>query len=142
MSKAVSNPKPPKPRPPKPVSLKAAPRHADEGTRIVDLPPDFVDRLPMSVYSCDADGRLRWFNARAAQMWGRSPRTGDSDELYRGSRRLFLNGREIAHAETPMAEVLRTGKPVHGAEVQIKRPDGSRVWAMVHIDPVKDNDGN
>ena len=41
-----------------------------------------------------------------------------------------------------MAHVLSTGEPVHGREATVERPDGSRVVAMVHIDPVKDNDGN
>jgi PAS domain S-box-containing protein len=138
MSKAVIKKTMPKNR----MSPKSSHPDAEVSARMVDRPPDFVDQLPMAVYACDVDGRVRWFNVRAAQMWGRSPRTGDGGELYCGSHRLFLKGREIAHAETPMAEVLRTGKPVHGAEVEIERPDGSRVWAMAHIEPVKDNDGN
>ncbi|MBV9993483.1 MAG: sensor histidine kinase [Alphaproteobacteria bacterium] len=39
--------------------------------------PDFVDLLPVAVYACDADGCLRWFNNRAAELWGRSPRIGE-----------------------------------------------------------------
>jgi PAS domain S-box-containing protein len=40
-----------------------------------------------------------------------------------------------------MAYVLRTGQPVHGAEGVIERPDGSRIWTMVHIDPLRDEHG-
>src|SRR5580658_6292907 len=41
-----------------------------------------------------------------------------------------------------MAHVLASGEPVHGREATVERPDGSRVVAMVHIDPVKDGEGN
>ncbi len=40
-----------------------------------------------------------------------------------------------------MAEVLRTGSPIHGAEGIVERPDGSKVWAAVYIDPIKAADG-
>jgi PAS domain S-box-containing protein len=41
----------------------------------------------------------------------------------------------------PMAAVLRSGVAVRGVEAQVERPDGSRVWAMVHIEPVNDDNG-
>jgi PAS domain S-box-containing protein len=41
-----------------------------------------------------------------------------------------------------MAQVLRTGVPVRGAEVRVERPDGTSVWAVVHIEPVRDDDGH
>jgi hypothetical protein len=41
-----------------------------------------------------------------------------------------------------MAYVLANGEPVHGREATVERPDGSRIVAMVHIDPVKDSNGN
>ena len=40
-----------------------------------------------------------------------------------------------------MGQVLRTGKPIHGEELIIERPDGTRVIALVHIDPVTDKAG-
>lgn len=40
-----------------------------------------------------------------------------------------------------MAEVLRTGIGISEAEAQVERPDGSRIWAAVHIEPVKDENG-
>jgi PAS domain S-box-containing protein len=106
-------------------------------------PPDFIEMLPIAAYACDAKGRLCWFNERAADLWGRRPRIGDDTELFCGSFKLYgLDGSLIGRDETPMAYVLANGEPVHGREATVERPDGSRIVAMVHIDPVKDSNGN
>jgi PAS domain-containing protein len=44
--------------------------------------PGFLEQLPIAIYACDARGRILWFNARAAELWGRSPRIGDESELF------------------------------------------------------------
>ena len=108
---------------------------------LLDVPSEFLALLPTAAYACDAAGRILWFNQRAAALWGREPRLWDDSDRFCGSYRLFFGGREISHAETPMAAVLRTGEAIHGAEGQVERPDGSRVWATVHIEPVKDAAG-
>lgn len=104
--------------------------------------PGFLEHLPVAIYACDADGRILWFNSRATELWGRTPRIGDDSDKYCGSYRLFFDGRLITRDETPMASVLRTGTPVREAQGKIERPDGTSIWAMVHIEPVKDEDGN
>jgi two-component sensor histidine kinase len=105
-------------------------------------PPELIEFLPIAICACDADGRLRWFNGRAVELWGRRPHIGDMAERFCGSFKLFaLDGSLIRRDETPMAEVLRTGAPVHGREATVQRPNGSHVIAMVHIDPVKDASG-
>jgi PAS domain S-box-containing protein len=106
-----------------------------------DVPSEFLEALPIGIYACDIEGRILWFNRRAVQIWGREPRTGDSTEKYCGSYKVYFNGHQISREETPMAAVLRTGIAVQGAEGLVERPDGSRVWARVHIEPVKDEDG-
>ncbi len=76
-------------------------------------------------------------------MWGRSPRIGDDTERFCGSYKLYgLDGKLIRREETPMAQVLRTGNPVSGAETAVERPDGTRIVTVVHIDPLKDAAGN
>jgi PAS domain S-box-containing protein len=103
--------------------------------------PDFLEKVPVAIYACDAQGRLLWFNARAAELWGRTPRIGDDAERFCGSYKLSIGGREISREETPMASVLKTGIAVYGVESGMERPDGSRISAMVHIEPVEDEDG-
>ena len=106
------------------------------------LSPGLIELLPVAAYACDRAGRILWFNKRAADLWGRTPRIGDDSELYCGSHRLIFDGREISRSETPMAHVLRTGETVDGAKGIVIRPDGSRLNAMVHIAPVHGEDGS
>jgi PAS domain S-box-containing protein len=97
-----------------------------------------LEAIPAAVYVCAADGMLVRFNQRAAELWGRSPRPGDTDERFCGAFRLYHpDGRYLPHAETPMAKVLRGGEPVRDREVVIERPDGSRVVVAVNIQAVR-----
>jgi PAS domain S-box-containing protein len=105
-------------------------------------PPDLIDLLPVAIYACDAQGRVLWFNGLAVELWGRAPRIGDDTELFCGSYKLHFNGRVIERHETPMSQVLRSGEPIRGVEGVVERPDGSRLWAMVNIDPIFDACGN
>lgn len=100
-----------------------------------------LEILPVAVYVCDADGVVVQYNQRAAELWGRVPEPGDTAQRFCGSHKLIFNGREIRHDETPMADVLRSGVPVRDAEVVLERPNGTRIWAMVHIDPIRDERG-
>ena len=88
--------------------------HFGQIPAILQASPKFLDKLPLAIYACDGDGRILWFNARAAELWGRKPRIGDDTEKYCGSYKLYFGGREIAREETPMAAVLRTGIPSPG----------------------------
>ncbi len=104
-------------------------------------PPEFLELLPLAIYACAPDGRLLWFNRRACELWGRTPRLDDPSELYCGSFKVFLDDRQIGRDETPMAQVLRSGVAVRGAEARVERPDGTSVWAVVHVEPVRDDSG-
>jgi PAS domain S-box-containing protein len=97
----------------------------------------------VAVYSCDAAGVIQKFNRHAAELWGREPALGDTDERMCGSFKLFRSdGSFLPHEECPMAEVL-SGKiaEARDAEVIIERPDGSRVTVLVNICPVKNQRG-
>lgn len=101
-----------------------------------------LDLLPTAVYVCDAAGRIVRYNKSAARLWGRSPRPGDSDERFCGAHRLFrANGEPLAHRDTPMADAIATGRPHRDAVVQIEQPGGRRLWALVSIDPIFDDQG-
>jgi PAS domain S-box-containing protein len=103
--------------------------------------PALLEQLPIGIYACDARGRILWFNSRAADLWGRSPRVGDDSEVYCGSYKLFFDGRLISREQSPMAEVLRSGIPIRGVEGRVEKPDGSHIWAVVHIAPIMDDAG-
>src|SRR5580700_8854781 len=101
-----------------------------------------IELFPMAAYAVRApDGVIAWFNSRAAELWGRVPAVGDTDERFCGAYKLFhADGTHMAHCDTPVALALRTGASVHEEEVVIEKPDGSRVSVSVHIDPIRDKD--
>lgn len=102
---------------------------------------DLLETLPAAVYVCDAEGVVVTYNRRAAELWGRTPEPGDTDEKYCGSHKLFHpDGVPLPHHETPMAAVLRTGIPAQDKEVVIERPDSSRISALVNIAPLFGDD--
>ena len=62
---------------------------------------------PVAVYSCDASGVIQKFNRRAAELWGREPASGDTDERFCGSFKMFRpDGSFMPHEQCPMAEVV------------------------------------
>ncbi|HXT24851.1 MAG TPA: PAS domain S-box protein [Candidatus Eisenbacteria bacterium] len=102
-----------------------------------------IELFPMAAYAVRApDGVIAWFNSRAAELWGRVPTLGDTDERYCGAYKLFhADGTHMAHCDTPVALALETGASIHEQEVVIERPDGSRVTVSMYIDPIRDQDG-
>lgn len=101
------------------------------------------DLSPVAVYSCDSEGVIQQFNRRAAELWGRTPAIGDTDERFCGSFKMFRpDGSFMPHDQCPMALVL-TGEitGVCDAEVLIDRPDGSRINVIVNIRPLKNQRG-
>jgi PAS domain S-box-containing protein len=105
----------------------------------LDQKCDILSHLPMAAYVVQADGVVIWYNALAAELWGREPAIGDTDERFCGAHTLYRpDGSHMAHCDTPVALALSTGASVHQQEVIIGRPDGSRVPVSVHIDPIRD----
>lgn len=106
-------------------------------------PPALIEFLPLAVYACNASGRIRWFNSRAAEIWGRAPEIGEKAGPLGGTNTVCgLDGALVAGGESPMARALRTGESIEGRTVAIERPDGSRIAAMAHVTALRDSGGN
>lgn len=98
-----------------------------------------LDSLPIGVCCCGCDGRIRQMNRRARELWGRSPET---DERFDGAYGLFLpDGTPVAREDAPMAQVLRTARPVRNRPFNIERPDGRRIKIVADVEPLFDEDG-
>src|SRR6476646_8494635 len=98
---------------------------------------------PMAVYTIDTSGVRQEYNRQAAELWGREPALGDTDQRFCGSFKMFRpDGSFMPHDQCPMAEVA-SGKisVVHNGEVLIERPDGSHVTVLVNIRPLKNDRG-
>lgn len=103
-----------------------------------------AELLPVGVYTCEApSGVITYYNTHAAQLWGRAPRLGEASERFCGSLKLRrLDGTLIPHEECPMAVALRDGQSFRNQDVMVERPDGSRINALVNIDPILNDSGS
>ncbi len=99
----------------------------------------FLDALGVAVYTTDSDGRITFFNAAAAEFWGRRPVVGE--EWCGSLRLLFLDESPMRHDECPMAISLKEARPVRGGQAIAVRPDGSNVSFMAYPTPLFDDDG-
>ncbi len=96
--------------------------------------------LAAAVYTCDAQGRIGFFNEAAAELWGRRPEVGK--DLWCGSWRIYTpEGTPLPAEECPMAVALREGRSVRGVEIVVERPDGVRRHVLPHPDPIRDASG-
>jgi diguanylate cyclase (GGDEF)-like protein/PAS domain S-box-containing protein len=114
----------------------AALRDSEERLRRV------LDALPMAAYTCDTDGLITYFNARAVELWGRSPRLGDPEDRFCGSFGLYLpDGTPLSHDRCWMAVAVAERRAIYEEEVVIERPDGSRRTAVAHVNSLYDGAG-
>src|ERR1043165_2216169 len=83
-----------------------------------------LDALPVAAYTCDRSGLITYFNARAAELWGRTPKLRDASDRWCGSFRLFdaQDGAPIAHDPRWMALAIQHGPPSEGHELIIEPP--------------------
>ncbi len=99
-----------------------------------------VESLEAAVYSCDVAGRINFYNEAAVALWGREPELGV--DLWCGAWRIYApDGRALPLDQSPMAQAVRTGRPVRDREIVVERPDGSRRHILPHPKPLFDPSG-
>ena len=103
-----------------------------------------LDILPTAGCVCDADGRLVYYTAQAAALWGHAPRLEPAHApRYCGAHRLYaFDGSPLQPEHGPMARALAQRVAVQGDHVQVERPDGSRRIAVAYASPMLDSDGS
>ncbi len=102
-----------------------------------------LDRLPAGAYTCDPEGLITYFNEYAVKLWGRAPKLNDPIDRFCGSFKLYLaDGKPIQHDQCWMARALQTGSAFNGEEILVERPDGTRLTALAHANPIRDEAGN
>src|SRR5580698_8297157 len=107
-----------------------------------DIDQAALDAIPTAVCVCTAKGALIRYNRRAVELWGRALPLGDPNQQHgSGFRRYQADGAPLPFAATPVANVLRTGRPVTGAEIIIERPDNTQVPVLMNVAPLHDGQG-
>lgn len=101
-----------------------------------------LDNLPTAAYMCDSDGLITYFNQHSVSLWGRAPKLNDPVDRFCGSFKLYaVDGSPIAHDQCWMALALHERKEYNGHEIIVERPDGQRLTALAHANPILDDDG-
>lgn len=99
-----------------------------------------LDAIPAAIYATDADGRVTWFNRACVDFAGRVPNRG-KDRWCISWRLYAQDGIPMAHDECPMAQTLRTQRPIRGGSAIAERPDGSRIPFQTYATPLFDTNG-
>jgi two-component system cell cycle sensor histidine kinase/response regulator CckA len=103
---------------------------------------NILSLMPVAVYTCDAEGRITFYNRHAADLWHREPKLNDGCDKFCGSFRLWRpDGSPMSHAETPMADAVKTGASSRNTQIVVERSDGSTAVVSVNIDPLFDANG-
>jgi len=107
------------------------------------LAADPLDLLPVAVYVCDAAGAIERHNRRAAELWGRTPEAGTAAELFFADklRTADCSAVPLPFAALPIAEALRTGRPVAERDYMLERADGTRLVLSASAEPLRDAEG-
>ncbi len=101
-----------------------------------------LEKLPAGAYTCDPEGLITYFNQHAVELWGRAPKLNDPADRFCGSFKLFSSdGSPIAHDQCWMARALKMDKEYNRREIIVERPDGQRLTALAHANPVHDESG-
>lgn len=101
-----------------------------------------LEALPEAVYACDAEGRITFYNASAAALWGREPRLNDYGDRFCGSLKLLTaEGVPVSHDACWMALALKNGKDYGEKEIVVERPDGERILVLARVSPIVGDDG-
>ncbi len=107
-----------------------------------DLFRDMLDRLPIAAYACDAQGLITYFNAKAADVWGRAPTLNHEDDRFCGSYRLFsAQGAPITHDECWMALALQHRREYLAQEILVERPNAALIPVLAYATPLLGEDG-
>ena len=125
------------------MTTHALPRQNETLRESLDRYRVLFDMSPVAVYVIDRSGVIQEFNSVAAELWGREPALGDTDERFCGSYKLFRpDGSFMPHAQCPMAQVVNGEiEEARDGEVHIERPDASRITVIVNIRPLKSPSG-
>ena len=102
-----------------------------------------LETLPAAAYTCDPDGLITYFNPHALELWGREPKLNDPIDRFCGSFKLFAtDGTPIRHdAVLDGARPAGPSANTTASEIVIERPDGERLTALAHANPIRDEAG-
>ena len=104
--------------------------------------PQLLESFPSAAYVCDAEGLIVSFNQPMLMLAGRAPRLHDAGDRFCASLELFqTDGTPIPPEASWVARALRSGKRQTAEEIVLGCPDGRRITAVAHANPLFDETG-
>src|SRR6478672_4968657 len=99
-----------------------------------------LDELPVPIYTTDATGKVTYWNRACVDFAGREPKLGEDRwcvtwQLY------TTTGEPLRKQDCPMAQAIRSQRPIRDAIAIAERPDGSHVAFRPYPTPIFDKDG-
>lgn len=97
-----------------------------------------IAALPVAIYACDINGNINFYNNALASLFGRSPIIG-TDKWTSAYEMFDADGRRLEPDTSPLARTLKTGTPVKGEELIIRRPDGETKYVESYPTLIRQN---
>lgn len=99
-----------------------------------------LDKMPVGVYTTDAEGYIDYFNQASVVAWGRTPEI--SKEQWCGSHKIIDDeGNIIPHEQCPMAYAIKNNVALSNIEGTLIRPNGEKRIFLVSASPFQDEEG-
>lgn len=99
-----------------------------------------LDGMPVPVYTADAEGAVTYWNRACVEFAGREPQLGQ--DRWCVTWQLFTtDGDPLPHEKCPMADAIKSRRPIRGEVAIALRPDGSRRAFVPYPTPLFDEAG-
>jgi PAS domain S-box-containing protein len=105
-----------------------------------DVCHSLLDRLPVPIYTTDADGNVTYWNRACVEFAGRVPKLGE-DRWCVTWQIYTTSGDRLPHNQCPMAKAIQEQREIRGAVAIAMRPDGTRRAFTPYPTPLYDDDG-
>lgn len=102
---------------------------------------EVLDEIPIPAYTTDADGAVTYWNQACVNFAGRQPQLGE-DQWCVTWRLYTLAGDPLPHDDCPMAEAIKSRRPVRDKVAIAMRPDGTRRAFKPYPTPLFDETGD
>jgi PAS domain S-box-containing protein len=99
-----------------------------------------LNKLPVPIYTTDADGHVTFWNQACIAFAGREPELG-TDRWCVTWRLLTTSDEPLPHERCPMATAIKEARAIRGQVAIATRPDGSRKAFTPYPTPLFDKHG-
>ncbi|MEP6682534.1 MAG: PAS domain S-box protein [Parafilimonas sp.] len=94
------------------------------------------------VYTCDAEGRITNYNAKAGELWGIKSNSNTNENFCENWKCHYSSEEYVPHFDSLLAPLEFSKLLIHNAQMVIERPGLLPIIIKVNTIPIEDNHGN